>query len=153
MIRTFVLITTLILPAVFALASTPPEAVPGIDATREGDLAKKVLIFYTASNPKGCDEDYGKTTYSVTKLGSGSSLDEKKPNSTITYEATYLALSTCNTGSTYVGAYRDISSAVIIHATRTGITKDGSSVVKPTQKDQFKVVRAIDPALLTMESQ
>ena len=132
-----------------ALASTDPKAVPGIDKTREGDLAKKVAAFYQSTKPVGCDADYGLTTFSATKLGSGSSMDEKVENSTMTYEATYLAVSICNTGSTFSGAYREVMDAAIISASRFGRVKNGGAPLVASEPDTFKIVRKIDPKLLS----
>jgi hypothetical protein len=149
--KTLALLQAFAVSAVFA--STDPEAVPGIDKAREGNLSAKAAEYYATLKPKGCDGEYGKTTYSAAKLSSGSALDDKRPNSSgtydLTYNATYLVTTVCNTGSTYVGAYREVVSAAIVDATRVGVVANGGAPLKPTKADAFKVVREIDVKLLT----
>ncbi len=142
------LLASILIQAGLAAASTPPEAVPGIDKSREGDLAKKVAAFYEKSNPNTTcvTEDIGKSTVTALKLDSNSVLEEKTENPPAIYEATYLVVSVCNTGSTFAGAYRDVSSAAIVYAKRHGIQKNG--VIKPDKADEISVIRSLDPASL-----
>jgi len=146
----FIITAAFLLVSSFSQASTPPEAVPGLDKTREGNLQSKVIEFYKNSVAQSCDDSIGFTTYSAEKLSSDSAMNEKMENSTMTYSAVYLVISVCNTGSTYAGAYREVMSGAIVKAERFGTVKNGGSPLIPTEPDVMKIVRELDPALLKL---
>jgi len=148
------LILSLVAVSKFSQASTDPAKVPSIDQKREGDLAAAVAKFYAANNsvdPSSCEEQAGLPTYTAQKIDSGSVFEEKIPHSPITYDATYLALRICNTGSTFSGAYREAEEAVVIMASRTGLANDAGGI-NATQADSFKIVRKVDLKLLRAET-
>ena len=129
---------TLALGTSSVFASTPPELVAGIDTAREGNLMKNAIEYVKQQNLAKC-EDYERSGVYAVKVSSGSAMDEKVENSTITYEARYLVTVLCDSGSTYSGAYRELKSAYVVSAVRKGRVKNGGAPLVPTEKDAFKV--------------
>lgn len=135
--------TTLLLQAGLALASTPPELVEKIDNSREGDLATKVAAFYDLS-PSAARCGVLETARTVAyKISSGSWHEEKVPGTKTRYEASYLVLKYCFSGSTFVGAYREAKDARVIKASRIGVENAAGAIV-PSQPDQIQVLKAVE---------
>ena len=115
-----------------ALAATPPEAVNGIDADREGDLSVTVVDYFKKNLAIACDSEQV-VKIDVLKLTSSSNNEEKKPGTPYEYQAQYLVVQKCLYGSTFVGAYSDTMKSVILkgsfnaHYKKEGSFKRGAT--------------------------
>lgn len=110
-----IVITFLFLISISAFASTPSSAVEQIDKDREGNLSELVLKHFTENLKVECGEG-SLAKFEIFKLSSGSANDSKTPETPYTYEARYLAIQKCLTGTTYVGAYLEVVKSVALNA-------------------------------------
>lgn len=106
------LVASIVLPA-SASAATPVEQVGKIDAAREGNLRVLVSNFFRTNLRAACEQGQ-LPRIDTMKISSNSANEEKVPGTMYTYEADYLVVQTCMSGSTFQGAYLDVVKSSIV---------------------------------------
>lgn len=125
-----------------AFAAPSADMTMGIDAAREGDLVKKVEQYFNTLKYAKCDSNEVEQI-SITKVRSYSLHEEKAPGTKTEYRAHYFVQRGCYHGSTFQGAARDLSAAVVIQARRYGL-ENAQGVIVPSVPDVFRVVLELD---------
>lgn len=126
-----------------ALASTDPAKVESIDNAREGNLAQLVLKNFRENHKVDCQEGLELPAFSIMKIDSGSSNHEKVPSTPYDYEAGYLVVQKCLSGSTFGGAYASVAKSVIMSGSFTSKYNRKNGPAK-MENLQIKLVKEID---------
>lgn len=92
-------------------AGSDLELVDAMDTAREGNLSQLVLANYKKTQKEDCDL-MELPKYEIVKISSGSSNHEKTADTPYGYEATYVVIQKCLSGSTFQGAYSDLKKAI-----------------------------------------
>ena len=96
----------------FVSAATDPKYVEKIDSQREGNLQLLVKNHVLANAKHDCG---GHDVYKIDAIKTWANV-EKRPGTPYEYEATYLVIQKCHTGSTFVGAYITTEKASLVSA-------------------------------------
>jgi len=83
------------------------------------------------------------------KVTSDSSHEEKRAGTKTNYEATYLVVKYCYSGSTFVGAYQSLKDAVLVTAQRVGYENRKGVIAILSEPDVITTGKKVDPAALT----
>lgn len=136
----FVLVMAM-LASVNAFAATDSEYAPVLDAGREGNLRQLVIEEFQRNNKIACDTNEA-ARFDAIRLASGSAHKDKGTYA-YEYEATYLVIQKCYSGSTYAGAYGSlVKSSVITGSFDSVETKKGKATTLTNVK--FKFVKDVN---------